>query len=340
MITQAQDYQLINPVGIIDGGILPARDVAAGGEAHALRAEDMSFALEAVLERDFTQIAHQLPSPSHVMRRSDMNSVWEHLRRCVYPTPSNPSGRAISRSETFQSISYTTTMNGPELKSHYPDSVLESCWTADISKHTLDCQFWRFFYFDLMRSDRLMMSSSSYDLALFTGSATYVDTSRNSYQISISDNRVFNLPAGGGNTARLRGIHYLYANGSDQRNSYGTSNEAMVCALPLPGLLSSVKLIVCYHLRVRGVTDNGYTSYYFTRSFACQVTATGCTVPSAAFLVGYDLVSEAESLGHYLPSTKDRAVTAHAYVEIYTGWVVADYNFRTEIRTLNWTWTP
>ena len=331
MITQAQDYQLIAPVGIINGGILPARDVAAGGEAHSLRAEDMSFALEAVLERDFAQIAHQLPSPSHVMRRSDMNDVWEHLRRCVFPTPAYSIGRAISRSETFPQISYTTTLPGGELRDYYPNAHLASCWTADITRHTLDCQFWRFFYFDLARSDRLLMT----DFALFTGSASYTDASQNTYQITKNAESSFNL-----SEARLRGIGYQFRSGTYHRYSYGTSNEAMTCSLPLPNRLSSVTLIVSYELRVRGVTDNGYTSYYFTRSFDCQITATGCTVPSAAFLVGYDVVSEAESLGHSLPSTKSSSSTGLAHVSIVNGWVVADYDFRTEIRSLNWAWKP
>ena len=47
MIAQPQDYKLVSPVGLIDGGILPARDVAADGSAHALRTEDACFLAEA-----------------------------------------------------------------------------------------------------------------------------------------------------------------------------------------------------------------------------------------------------------------------------------------------------
>jgi hypothetical protein len=47
MINTPQDYRLVTPVGQIDGGILPARDVAADGSAHVLRAEDVCFLAEA-----------------------------------------------------------------------------------------------------------------------------------------------------------------------------------------------------------------------------------------------------------------------------------------------------
>ena len=130
MIESAQDYQLVTPVGQIDGGILPARDVAADGSAHAVRAEDLCFALEAVKERDFKQLV-PFPSmqPSHVVDRSDWNNVWSWLRADAYGPRAiaDKNVLAISPTEGFSPIPFTAGLGDIlTLNDLYPNATLSS----------------------------------------------------------------------------------------------------------------------------------------------------------------------------------------------------------------------
>ncbi len=82
MITQPQDYQLVTPVGLVDGGILPARDVAADGSAHTLRAEDDCFLAEAgrrICAYRFSDGGHGGGEPSLVRDRGPFRGAIDGI---------------------------------------------------------------------------------------------------------------------------------------------------------------------------------------------------------------------------------------------------------------------
>lgn len=58
MISSPSDYLFVDvPSGIgVDGGIMPARDVAGNGSWRVLRGEDPAFLVEAALERDYARL--------------------------------------------------------------------------------------------------------------------------------------------------------------------------------------------------------------------------------------------------------------------------------------------
>ena len=82
MINTPQDYQLVTPVGVIDGGILPARDVAADGSAHTLRAEDDCFLAEAgrrICAYRFSDGGHGGGEPSLVRDRGPFRGAIDGI---------------------------------------------------------------------------------------------------------------------------------------------------------------------------------------------------------------------------------------------------------------------
>lgn len=95
MISSAADYRLISPVGLIDGGILPARDLSDDGSAHILRTEDSCFLLEAALRIDnFRYYAMPVSGPAsrttlhslaagHADRRVLFSTVLDALKNAT-----------------------------------------------------------------------------------------------------------------------------------------------------------------------------------------------------------------------------------------------------------------
>lgn len=340
MISRAQDYSLVTPVGVIDGGIIPARDVAADGSEHAVRAEDLCFALEAVKERNFRQISgsggYWFPSPTHVVRRADWGNVWGLLRAMCFEAQV----RAIDANETFAATQYMQA-RAFEIEEFYPSAVLSSCYTSDVKSRVRDNAFWRRFYFDLKRTDRLCVKGGSLDnLGSWSATGTYTDLVGNTYQVKSGDTG--NIWSSSGD-ARIRAIGYTDRSGSERRVVYGTSNCTMTRTnLPSIGRVASAVAVVAYELRVNGVGEDEAAWYYFARSYPCTISNAGVVVDPSMFLTsGFDIVSECESLGHSFPEDKPSyARGGEAKVEIIATYLVADYNFRTEIRSLNWNWTP
>lgn len=347
MINTPQDYQLVTPVGVIDGGILPARDVAADGSAHVLRAEDMCFAIEAVKERNFQQISssgvYGFPSPTHLTRVRlgqevfyDWNDIWGMLRAVCFEAPV----RAIDPGAQFAPTPYTQSYSF-DLADFYPSAVLASCHVSDITSYVLDNAFWRRFYFDLKRADRLCVNGGSlYHLGSWSATGTYTDRAGNTYQVSSSDTGYITSTS---RTAPVRAIWYSYRNGAFRRTAYGTSNCTMTRTnLPGVGRVTSAVAVVAYRLSVKGVGESDRATYYFARGYPCTITNAGVVVDPSMFLAsGFDIVSECETLGHSFPAEVQASEnTGDAKVEITATYLVANYNFRTEIRSLNWNWTP
>ena len=87
MIERAQDYQLVTPVGQIDGGILPARDVAADGSAHALRVEDACFLAEAASRAwayyKFFTSGRATMAASHCLDAEVVNNAQGLIQQCT-----------------------------------------------------------------------------------------------------------------------------------------------------------------------------------------------------------------------------------------------------------------
>lgn len=346
MINTPQDYQLVTPVGVIDGGILPARDVAGDGSVHALRTEDMCFAIEAVKERNFRQISssgvYAFPSPTHLTRVRfmrdvfyDWNLIWGMLRSVCFES----SVRAIDPYEQFAPTPYTQSYSFG-LANFYPSAFLASCHVSDITSYVLDNAFWRRFYFDLKRADRLCVNGGSlYHLGSWSATGTYTDQAGNTYQVLTSD--IGNITS----TSRVAYIHaigYNYRNGAYHRVTYGTSNCTMTrTSLPDIGKVVSAVAVVAYQLSVTGAGESVNSDYYFARGYPCTITPAGVVVDPSMFLSsGFDIVTECESLGHNFPAEASSMKGGYASVVIRATYLVANYNFRTEIRSLNWNWAP
>lgn len=347
MITRPQDYQLVTPVGQIDGGILPARDVAGNGAAHGVRTEDLCFALEAVRERNFYKIADYLPNPSHVVRRTDWNSLWERLRVLCYGLrriTGYSSVLSIDGAEQFADIAYTpnpyASFGSIPLGTLYPNSVLQSCHVADITSPVMDNDtFWRRFYYDLKGSERLYVpGSENYGSDrgyLGTWSVTGTRTEGvygNTYTNETNYNGALDGP--------IRQVVYQ----SNQRQLRGVNSGSTMTRVSLPLLdrVQSAVAVAEYKMRVKGGSSQyqDYDYYYSARCYPCSVSSAGVLVNGDIFLLGSDIVQEAEDLGYSLPATDSRAYPGYAEVRLLSTRIVALYNFRTEIRSLNWQWIP
>lgn len=353
MINTPQDYQLVTPVGVIDGGILPARDVAADGSAHAVRAEDLCFALEAVKERDFKQLA-PFPSmqPSHVVDRSDWNNVWSWLRADAYGTHAfaDKNVLAISPTEGFSAIPFTSglgdTLTLPDI---YPNAALASCYLADIASAVEDNKFWCRFYFDLKRADRLYVpGGSSENLGTWSASGSYADISGSTYNVAALEHGQVWAPT----ASTLQGVRCI----GYQRPPYSSTRSRVIygmdstctlerVSLPLLGRITSAVAIGSYTLLVCGAQAGAtYKEYHFARSYSCTLTASGVVVDPAIFLPAssFDIVTELAAIGESFPAeaTSSDTGAGYAYIRLSRTFLVADYDFRTEIRSLNWNWTP
>lgn len=345
MIERAQDYQLVTPVGVIDGGILPARDVAGDGSAHAIRAEDLCFALEAVKERDFQQILTSLPPPAHVVRRFDWNAIWEALRKDCFGELG--SVLAIDSGETFAAIPYTTGSGGSlEFSDLYPTAVLPSCYTADVTSPVEDNKFWRRFYYDLKRADRLYVPGASlYNLGTWSATGTYTTVTGTTYSISSADRGYITSNSAGTFT---RAIGYVYGTSTFQRRIYGISNGTMTrVSLPLLGNVSSAVAVVAYRMELlpRGA-GSSWLQYHFARSYPCSIGPTGVSVSGDMFLQNYDILAECENLGYTFPTDETSSRYGEVTIEIAATYLVVNYDFRTNnlnspnSRAFGWNWTP
>lgn len=347
MITRPQDYQLVTPVGVIDGGILPARDVADNGSAHALRTEDLCFAIEAVRERDlYGSISSTTPLPSHVLRVADWDRLWLVLRTLNYGVgafdPDYP--RAVAYAEPFSDIQYMqyTGSVSTELSAHYPDAYAASCFGSVANHgHVVDeTSMWRGFFFDLLRADRVQIGQS------YNGSYQYVDSTGHSSTYTVTNET--RSPIGPYN--HLQEIAYDQAGSAPNERirsaQFGVTAANIFTSVPLSGRVTSAKLVALYTLWVQPEAGSKPgTWYYFTRSFDVSVSDGAIAVPNGLLLkqADFDIVSVCGTLGHALPPSIVRTSSwdnTGAYVQCPKTFLVVDYNFRTEIRSLNWNWTP
>lgn len=348
MITRAQDYQFITPVGVVDGEILPKRDKRTNGSAHALRTEDLCFAIEAARERDLSGYysSAAFPAPSHVLRENDWETIWQNLRSINFHAGSFDSRfpRAVASAEPFSDISYTqyTGALPTELSTHFPNAYVASCFSSVASKgHVLDVtSMWRGLYYDILRADRLQIGQS------YNGSYTYVNSYGNTYTNQVSN--ATNEPTG--SNRHLQEIAYDQEGSTTNERlrsaQFGIASASLSTSVPLPGLVSAAKLVALYSLWVQ--PDAGYkpgTYYFFTRSYNVSVSGSSITVPVAYLLpqANFDLVTVCGNLGHTLPQSILKTGSWNntgAWVQCPRMFLVVNYNFRTEIRSLNWQWTP
>jgi len=347
MINTPQDYQLVTPVGQIDGGILPARDVAADGSAHALRTEDLCFATEAVRERDlYGSISTTTSLPSHVLRAADWERLWFVLRKLNYGDGAFDQGypRAVAYAEPFYDIPYTlyTGSVSTELSEHYPNAYAASCF-GSVANHgnvVDETSMWRGFFFDLLRADRVQIGPS------FFGSYQYVNSTGHSSTYTVANET--RSPIGPYN--HLQEIAYDQAGSAPNERlrstQFGVTAASIYTSVPLSGIVTSAKLVALYTLWVQ--PEAGYKTgayYYFTRAFNVSVAGGSIAVPNGFFLTqaDFDIVSVCGTLGQALPPSIMKTSSWNntgAWVQCPRTFLVVDYNFRTEIRSVNWQWTP
>lgn len=332
MITRAQDYQTITPVGVIDGGILPARDVAADGSDHTLRAEDRCFAIEAVNERNSVvnySSSVQLPSPSLTNWGEGLDIVHKRLKNAVFDP-----GRAIALSAVFTSADYST--EKASLNAIVSGSVLSSCYvrpTPFSKMFVLNNDPLRRFYYDLQRSDRLSIG----DRITQGGSQVYTihdedDNDETSVNYAIDD---------------VRGW-FRYRSRRSGRTGWrriyeGLTSGNLTMTLPLISLATSAELVVEYHIQY--YIDSDFHELFRVRKFQLALDGSGVvTVPEAAWKI---TESDMEDLADELSLDMPFVTTGNTYptyptlyVTVAHRWVIVLYDFRTEIRRLNWQWTP
>ena len=358
MIESAQDYQLVTPVGVIDGGILPARDVEAGGLAHTVRAEDLCFAIEATRERDLygQSMASSYPTPSLVLRKKDCEMVWHELRYVGYDGyTASPVPRVVDSEESFADVPYTAGAAPSTLPALFPNVYVQSCFGSVAGRNCVVdlTSMWRGFYYDLSRADRLQLRQS------FNGSYT----TTNMYGAR-SSNQVLTGTGGKGDVAPIawgssiiQRIGYYdptegYSSQRVRSAQYGVESASVSTDVPLPGLVTSAKLVGVYELYVQETPGRATpTVYYFTRAYNVSVSGSAIHVPLDFYLPqsSFDLLTVCKTLGHALPESYTRVSSfdnTGAYVQCDRSFLVANYNFRTNnlnssaSRAFGWNWTP
>ena len=347
MISSPSDYRYIAPVGQIDGGILPARDVAANGSAHDLRAEDLCFAIEAVDERRSAfglqpMSGGTAPVPSLVLSRMDWHNLATHLNELIgansfYPSFAvYPPADAAHPAADWPAKPYSTSSRPGTLAALYPDMVVSER-AADSTHPVLDHGYVRMFYRALKVSDSFCMGA---DAASWSGSQTYQDRYGDSTTTALSGS-----VWGSGNNHLVQALRYHDA---DYDGVYELTLEritaaTLACTLPRPDLIQSAVLVVCFNISA----DDGrqWGNHWFTRSFVvgADVASTGVvSIPESVLKMSdFDLAAEVGSLGYSFPATATGIARLNvAALECVGAWLVVNYDFRTEIRSLGWSWAP
>ena len=365
MIENAQGYQLITPVGFIDGGILPARDVAVDGSAHAVRAEDLCFAMEAVKERDFLQVGEyhvmEYVSPSHVRRQADRINVWKALRIACYGEYSLETTSRLSRiyavdvDAQFPDVPYTSGSIGlypgvSGMNLLYPGAILPSCYTGDTRNHVIANDPWRMFYYDLKRADRLYIEGGdgTNGRGTWTATGTYTDSRGNTYAMSSNAyGRVCYGPYAYDGV--LRQVLYKMDGGVWTKYAYGVlsgGNCTMTrVSLAELGRVASAVAVVAYGLYVSDAANNHEYDFYFTRKYQCTVTTSGIVVDPSMFLQSFDVEAAVLALtGINFGNTYSGQTPPYATLDIEYTHLVVNYNFRTNnlndsnSRAFGWNW--
>ena len=334
MITRAQDYQTITPVGVIDGGILPARDVEANGSAHTLRAEDRCFAIEAVNERNSvvnytpSSAADPLPSPSLTNWGEGLDIVHKRLKNAVFDT-----GRAIAQSAVFASADHATEKSS--LNDLVSGCVLSSCYSSPTpfsKRFVLNNDSLRRFYYDLQRSDRLSVA----DRITQSGSQVFTfHDEDDDYGTPVNYAMV---------DVRSMFDYRTRRNATGYRRRYqGLTSGNLTMTFPLFELAASADLVVEYHIQY--YIGNDFHELFRVRKFQLAWDSFGVvTVPETVWKI---TESDMENLAGELSLVMPFVTTSNVYptypvlyVTVAHWWVIVCYDFRTEIRSLNWQWTP
>lgn len=358
MISRAQDYQYITPVGMVNGDILPARDNEADGSSLVLCAEDLDFALEAVGERNLSDSPTAIidtVTPSLILQRRDWNGVWANLRRVAF-TGNNTSPylpRAVSYGETFPAQPYTSTAPSG-LESWYPGVYMTSCYHADVTSSVLaPTAMWRGLYYDLKRADRLDLT-----VGLGNWSNTGYD---GTWQCAVNDGSSSQTVTGtlSGSNQPHSSSYYIcyisYTNSTPMERYVRHRSSAlgtMTCAVPRFDRVNiyGAVIVASYHLFGYGFestsTIPNRKDFYFTRSWNCTISNGNVIIPADIWLPNFDIVTEAGNLGITLPASGNRPTGAstwwipYAILEFQKCYLIVLYDFHTEIRSLNWQWTP
>ncbi|MBO7689034.1 MAG: hypothetical protein J6V72_21830 [Kiritimatiellae bacterium] len=338
MITRAQDYQIITPVGIVNGGILPACDVAANGSVHVLRAENLDFAIEAVNERRGVFGAGAVGlAPSLPVRRQDWYELagWLDLLLSAGGGGTGRESWAAYQSASFAPIAYTATFPGSTAAQIWPAAkVVERAASAAAANFpaVLGGAALRHFFYALQFADRYCLDPA---VTPFQGSATYTDQNGAASTTASCAQGYFDA-------ADERVLGYGYDEDYAYiRKVWGIQSATLSCTVPLPALVADACMVCLYKLE--GFDDSTSGTWYFSRQIPLSVPASGVvSVPPAAWLADFDILAEATALGFNFPERPSAGIGRLNQVSVNTvlARLVVSYDFRTEIRSLNWQWTP
>ena len=358
MISDATDYQYISPVGLINGGILPARDVAADGSSLTVRAEDVDFALEAAHERSHiyrapSDLPPSLPSPTILVKPTispsspipSVQNAWSVIGGYVYRDTKVLPGEGtdttpvacIDPMATFPDIepveyNYNPDIwysGNPSFIALYPNTrIFSGFYQADYGQRVLDYDYLRHFYYSLQRAERLWLDGYASSVCKSFGTLSGTDTREHPYTNTYDGTNDFTL------VSSASGISYRYV-GDDtyQRYTYGVTSASMKCIPSMSSCVAAAKVIALYHIRI--YHTELVKHYYYTKVYDCSINS-GIEIP-AAFVI--DPLAVANEIGVPFPATVsgDYRVLEVTRLAMY---FVAWYDFNTEIRSLNWQWTP
>jgi len=350
MITNATDYQYVTPVGQINGGILPARDVAADGSSSVFRAEDLCFATEAVDERlsiSRGSTSRDLPVPTLALYQLDWDAIWYNLSYCLFHGSDSRTDRprtnllatAIDPNAVFAPGDYNELFD--HLNDYYPGSVMASHYHAYPQMgFAWDNDCVRGFYYDLEMSDRVCFISGW----PITGTLT---TTKHDEDVTTTTSESFYALSDG-----KAQFGYAYRTGTRRgrkRVYTGVTGGSLTFTLPLSDKAASAELVW-----VESITGNYHAEKpdaktirsYRTRHVDLTWNSAGTvTIPSAVFVHSESQLEEiASDMGldfpFFIASTEYSDIPGALNVQTRGAWLIVTYDFRTEIRSLNWQWQP
>ena len=351
MITNATDYQYVSPVGIIDGGILPAREVAADGSALALRAEDLDFALEAAHERSniYRDWPPSLPSPTFVIKAPKLSPIadaWRVIQSSLYcdtkvlpgeGTDTTPVA-CIDPTAAFPGIdpveyNYnpdTWYGGNPTFADLYPHTRIFSGYYLPDGGRTLNHDYLRHFYYSLQRSERLWLDGDISRVCKSLGTISGTDSRKHQYTNTYTGTNGF------GSITSESGIRYESDGNLRRRYTYGVTSASVTCIPSMGSCVAAAKVIVVSQAHIYyGTYPNKY--YYYSAAHDCQIN-NGIEIPAEVFLT--NPLAVANKLGVEFPEVSSEYLTDRLDIKIIAWYFVVWYNFRTEIRSLGWRWQP
>ncbi len=350
MIDTATDYQYVTPVGQINGGILPARDVAADGSSSVIRAEDLCFATEAVYERlaiSKDSTSRDLPVPTLPLYQLDWDSIWYNLSYCLFHGSDSMTSRpssgllatAIAQNAVFAEGDYAELVD--HLHDYYPGSVLESHYHAYPKMgFAWDNDYVRGFYYDLEMSDRVCFISG------WPITGTLTTTKHDEDSTTTTSDSYYGLSDG---KAQFRYTPRTGSKSGYKRVYTGVTTGSLTFNLPLSDKAATAELVW-----VESITGNYHSekpdaqtirSYRTRRVDLAWNSAGVVNIPSDVYVhTENQLDAIAADMGLAFPiaitSTDYADIPGSLLVQTRGAWLIVRYDFRTEIRSLNWQWQP